>query len=206
MKIDYIEKIFFDLDGTLLNPQCRLYYLFKELTDCDLSFEDYWKLKKRGMNQSDMLDYVGYNTDSKEMFKKLWLNNVERADLLALDEPFEDVVVALHELKLLGFSLYVVTNRQSYDGLTEQLKAIGIFDLFSKVITTFQKYKKDKAIEKAGVRSEKAIFVGDSDEDMKAAMELDIPAVYISRENENVATISYDYKIHSLNEIRGLLS
>ena len=41
-------KIFFDLDGTLINSKMRLYSLFQELVSAsNLSFDEYWNLKKK---------------------------------------------------------------------------------------------------------------------------------------------------------------
>ena len=46
-----MRKIFWDLDGTILDIRQRLYRLFCELNDTQIGFEKYWQLKEAGYNQ-----------------------------------------------------------------------------------------------------------------------------------------------------------
>ena len=49
-------KIFFDLDGTLINSKIRLYSLFQELVPVsNFSFDEYWDFKQNKINHATIL-------------------------------------------------------------------------------------------------------------------------------------------------------
>lgn len=200
-----IDTIFFDLDGTLVNPRWRLYRLFIELTDCKLSYDGYWKLKDMGFNQSRMLREICFSKYSGEEFSRRWLENVEREDLLEMDVLFGDVAGAIAELKGLGIKMHVVTNRQCYKELESELQRLNIRDMFEKVISTFRKCTKADAIRMAGIEIGKAIFVGDSAEDMDAALHLGISGVLIERGPLRTDKVKTDFYIRALNEMNGII-
>ncbi len=200
-----IDTIFFDLDGTLVNPKKRLYKLFIELSGSNIGYDEYWKYKKKGLNQVQMLELVGYEFQH-QLFKKAWLEEVERQDLLSFDDVFDDVFSTLEFAKANSIRMIIVTNRQSYDNLMWELEKIGISDFFDEVITTYQKCSKDRAILSAEIDTTNAFFVGDSKEDMDAAAALGISGVLICRDSniigDNVAT---GFRITNLTELRGIL-
>lgn len=56
-----MKKILWDLDGTLIDPNQRLYSLFCELTgNRSISYAAYWGLKAKGFNQQRMLQEINY--------------------------------------------------------------------------------------------------------------------------------------------------
>ena len=60
-----MRKIFWDLDGTILDIRQRLYRLFCELTDTQIGFGKYWQLKEAGYNQAKMLSYIGSTMEKR---------------------------------------------------------------------------------------------------------------------------------------------
>lgn len=206
MKTDNINTVLFDLDGTLIEPKQRLYALFVELTGSNITFDEYWEYKNKGFNQKQMLKKVGYDFDIDDNFIGKWLANIERSDLLKLDRVFDEVVDVLKELKRDGIRMFIVTNRQSYEGIEQELCNFGIEDNFIGIISTFQNCKKEEAVLNAGIDVSNAIFVGDSSEDMKASKALDITGVLINRASDQKETvIEADYYIKDLSELRGII-
>ena len=205
MKINNIGTVLFDLDGTLVNPSKRLYQLFVELTGCGLSYDEYWELKDQGLNQSKMLQYIHFENCSIEEFSRQWIMNVEREDLLKIDFLFNEVKSILSILKRIDIRLFVVTNRQSYDGLCDELEYLGIFEAFEAIVSTFQKCSKADAVRMANIDINDAIFVGDSREDMQAAKDLGIRGVLVERKSDKDVNIEADYYIRDLNDLRGIL-
>jgi phosphoglycolate phosphatase len=63
-------NLFLDLDGTLLDSKKRLYKLFDFLVpESDLSYEDYWNLKRNAVGHVDILkDKFNYSDRSIEEF------------------------------------------------------------------------------------------------------------------------------------------
>ena len=98
-----------------------------------------------------------------------------------------------------------MTNRQSYDGLCDELEYLGIFEAFEAIVSTFQKCSKADAVRMANIDINDAIFVGDSREDMQAAKDLGIRGVLVGRKSDKDFNIEADYYIRDLNDLRGIL-
>jgi len=204
LKIKGIDTILFDLDGTLIDCKLRQYSLFKELTGCRLSYEEYWNVKNTGFDQQAMLDYVQYKDLSAEKFLVKWKKNIERLDLLLLDKVFDDVSSVLENFKQNKLKLFVVTNRQSYAGLEKQLSELNMIFFFTKLISTLQQCTKEEIIAKTKIQYKNAIFVGDNKEDMDAGKFLKIPRILIDREG-NKFNVEADFYINSLQELREMI-
>lgn len=197
------NTVYFDLDGTIVNPQMRLYSVFSKLTDSDIGYSEYWKYKDEGYDQQKMLNLIGYK-GSYQIFKRRWLDEIEKEPALEMDELYDDVKETLLDLDSDGYSLTVVTNRQSYEGIVRELENFGILDCFKSVVTTYQRCSKDKAITDAGYDVSSAVFVGDSKEDMDAAKSLGVKGILVCR-NFTSGCLGEDTRINSLRELRGLL-
>ena len=71
-------KIFFDLDGTLVDASERLYRLFCDLIpECNFTKEEYWNLKRNKINHQMILEkyFPQYNFDE---FNTKWLSLIEK--------------------------------------------------------------------------------------------------------------------------------
>lgn len=175
-----MRKIFWDLDGTILDIRQRLYRLFCELTDTQIGFEKYWQLKEAGYNQAKMLSYIGSTVEKKE-FHTIWLANVERMELLHYDTLQPGIKEILADLFSGGSEMYIVTNRQCLENVKKQLYHLGINSFFKNIITTEQKFTKAEAVKQQGINAAGGIFIGDSKEDMQAALELNCEAIYLGK-------------------------
>lgn len=199
------DTVFFDLDGTLVDPRPRLYRLFVELTGCELTYDEYWHLKRKGLCQRAMLEHIDYQGDADE-FSKKWLNEVEREDLLKKDIIFPDVIPVLKKLYAQGLKLYVVTNRQSLDEMQHELNWLKIGDYFVQLITTRQCMSKAEAVKEVGINYQRGVFVGDSKEDMEAARKLVVTSVLIQREAKTADDIKVDFYISHMEELESVLN
>ena len=93
-------NIFFDLDGTLINSQQRLYNLFVELCpECKMTYEEYWEIKRQRINQKDFLKkYFNYPDEKCAEIHRLWLEKVEEPERLKQDYLVDGVVEILEKL------------------------------------------------------------------------------------------------------------
>ena len=176
-----MARIFFDLDGTLINSQKRLYLLFCELCpENRFTYEEYWNIKRTHMVQKDFLkQYFHYSDEQTAAFSREYLKRVEDADLMVTDCPvdgMEEVLQSLHRRHM----LYVVTNRQDYEKTIDEIDRFGWRDLFEHILVTEQKSSKAELITHHATVSPHDVFVSDTGEDIKAAQRLGIRSVAVT--------------------------
>ena len=170
-------KIFFDLDGTLINSKQRLYKLFQVLNiKSQLTFNEYWELKKNKIGHETILaDLFNYDTKSINDFKIKWLSLIENEELLSLDVPFEGVTTFLRNLNTRSnYSLFIVTARQHKKRATAQIESFGWKNIFTDVLVTCGKHEKDVLIKQSLSTSNSDWFIGDTGKDIQAGKILGI--------------------------------
>ena len=168
-------NIFFDLDGTLLDSRERLYQLFQHLVpDSKLSFKEYWEFKRNKTGHREILEtYFSYSEEAFYSFERMWMENIELPEWLALDKPFEGVTNYLRELKT-KHSLYLVTARQFEDIATQQINQSGWKGIFKKILVTRNKMDKYNLVKAAVKISGEDWFVGDTGKDIQTGKRLGI--------------------------------
>lgn len=176
-----MANIFFDLDGTLINSQHRLYNLFIELCpECRLTYDEYWRIKREGITQQDLLSqYYNYSLADCSHFKNLWLAKIEEPFRLAQDFLVDGIKDALCAAKS-KHSLYVITNRQSKKLAVDEVRDLGIIDYFENILVTEQKTSKVDLMKKAVSISSTDVLVGDAVEDISYARRLGIISCVVS--------------------------
>ena len=168
-------KIFFDLDGTLIDSRERLYRLFQHLVPASaLTFDEYWNDKRNKIGHSKILkNKFSFSDEEIAGFQKNWMEQIELPKWLAFDKPFEGVTEYLAELKK-QHELYLVTARQFENLVLLQLAGYGWSDIFTKVFVTAQKTEKVDLIKNAVVTDASDWFVGDTGKDIQTGKLLGI--------------------------------
>jgi phosphoglycolate phosphatase len=168
-------KIFFDLDGTLIDSKKRLYELFQKLVSSSVfSYDEYWALKKNKINHKEILSSTfGYGEEEYAAFEKEWMEKIEMPEWLDLDIPFEGVSDYLNKLKE-EHQLYVVTARQSEALALSQLSKFGWGNVFIKVFVTAQKKEKFDLIREAVNPDSSDWLVGDTGKDIQTGKQLGV--------------------------------
>ena len=166
-------KIFFDLDGTLLDSKQRLYQLFQFLVpNSTFTFEKYWHLKQDKVSHKDILSkYFDYTDDKILKFTSEWMILIESSEWLAHDQLFSGVKSFLDTLKEKN-ELYVVTARQFEERTINQIDNLGLSNIFTDVLVTLQKNEKSNLIKKHTIVSSKDWIVGDTGKDVLTGKEL----------------------------------
>lgn len=176
-----LSNLFVDLDGTLIDSKGRQYALFRELLEleCPLSFSDYWRLKRSGATQKDILvNNFGYSREGVETFKKRWMTSVEDVKRLRTDTVIPGIPTALGALSN-SFSVYLVTARQHQTALCEQLEWLGLYKFFREILCTGQQLSKSELVQSRVSASDGDIFIGDTGEDIVAGKSLGITSVAV---------------------------
>lgn len=176
-----MANIFFDLDGTIVNSQGRLYQIFCELCpENKFSYDEYWEIKRTRVTQKEFLQkYFAYSDDKIADFHKKYLAKVEENKYINTDFKVKGIEAVLRKLCQRN-CLYVVTNRQNTDKTIAQIDALGWNGLFKKVLVTNQKTTKAELIESEVGVSAEDIFISDSGEDIKTAKKLGIKSVAVT--------------------------
>lgn len=201
-------KLFFDLDGTLIDSRERLYNLFQCLVpSSELTFDEYWELKKNKMAHPEILKNLFFYSDAEvEKFKTIWLDNIELNKWLDLDKPYDGMNDFLINLKK-SCSLYVVTARQFEDKALNQIEKFGWSKMFEKILVTKQKQEKKDLIKTVQGLNSSDWIIGDTGKDIQTGKELGIKTIavlsgFMNRENlleynpdmifNNVTEISFE--------------
>jgi len=203
-KIKYM-RIFFDLDGTLINSKLRLYSLFQKLVPQSvLTYNEYWEYKKNKFSHSMLLNQI-FNLDENEIdiFETKWMELIEVDCYLKFDKPFEGVTEHLIRLKEKGFILFVVTARQFKEKVCSQLRLFGWENIFHEVLVTEQKNKKEELMKPHLSLCNDNWIIGDTGMDISVGKKLGIKTVAVLSGFQNLAVLSAykpDYILKNIKE------
>lgn len=196
--------LFLDLDGTLLDSTQRLYQLFNFLVpESDLSFIQYWELKKNAIGHAAILkDKFNYSPASIIQFQQQWHNLIEHPDWIAYDKPLAGVTEKLIDLSE-RYSLILVTARQFVTIAKQQVEQFEWKELFDELLITEQKTEKENLILQNIRVFKDDWFIGDTGKDILAGKFLKInTAAVLSgfRSRENLVKYSPDIIIRSITD------
>lgn len=199
-------NVFFDLDGTLLDSRERLYQLFQHLVpDSKLSFYEYWELKRNKIGHKEILKtHFSYSDEAFSSFEKIWMENIELPEWLALDKPFDGITNYLRELKI-KHSLYIVTARQFEDVAIQQINQNGWKGIFEKILVTCKKMEKYDLIKSAVEVSNEDWFVGDTGKDIQIGKQLGINTAAVLSgflNRDRLVEYNPDLIVYNANELK----
>lgn len=174
-------NVFFDLDGTLIDSRQRLYQLFQRLVpQSQLSFDDYWNLKRNKVDHSTILrEYFNYTPEYFMIFEKNWIKLIESKEYLVIDQPFEGITEFLLHLKKINVNIYLVTARQKISGVKYQLEKFGWNQLFDEILVTEQKKEKAELIKPFIDSNQDNWVIGDTGNDIQVGKSLGIKTVAV---------------------------
>jgi len=172
-------RIFFDLDGPLLDVAERYYHVHKGIVAgqavASLSLEEFWELKRRQASIEELLAGAGPEL-SPARYRQAWLESIEEPAALAHDRL---VPGALSVLQVLAshHELFLVTLRRDGGTLQWQLDRLGLGSYFLRILwgqTNGEEgwRSKVKRIQAAGLAQGPAAIVGDTEVDVRAGKEL----------------------------------
>lgn len=174
-------EIIFDLDGTLINCEERLYRLFQNLVpESNLSKKEYWDLKRNKKNHEYILTNIfGKDAEFIENFNNSWLIYIEKKQYLDLDQLFDYTISGLNDL-LKNNILYLVTSRQSRSMLMYELECLNLKGYFKEIYVTEHKTDKYSLINSNIQIKDDTILVGDTGYDVNTGKRLGIKTMAVS--------------------------
>jgi phosphoglycolate phosphatase len=185
-------KIFFDLDGTLIDSKLRLYSLFQELVpESNLTYEEYWKYKKSKFSHLMLLNQIfNFDQNKIEEFEIKWMKLIETDSSLKLDKPIEGATEYLIQLKEKGIILSIVTARQYKEKVFSQLTQFGWENIFNEVLVTEQINKKEELIKPFLSPCNDNWIIGDTGMDINVGKKLGIKTVAVLSGFQNEEVLS----------------
>tara|TARA_B110000240_G_scaffold196663_1_gene249445 strand:- start:1325 stop:1945 length:621 start_codon:yes stop_codon:yes gene_type:complete len=198
-------KIFFDLDGTLIDSKLRLYNLFQKLVPQSiLTYNEYWEFKMNKISHSMILRQVfNFGEIDIKLFEAKWMELIETENLLKFDKPFVGITDHLTKLKKKGILLYVVTARQFKTKVISQLELFGWSTIFQDILVTGQKNKKENLIKPFLEGDEENWIIGDTGMDIIVGKKLGIKTAAVLSgflNKEVLLTYEPDYILENIIE------
>ena len=138
----------------------------------------FWRAKRSGKTTLEALHLQGLETKRATQASTIWIEEIEGKRWLVLDELFPDVFEALKQLGERN-SLILLSARRDADALFWQLKQLGLSSILSEIITVPPTQAIQRKAE-ALVSLQPAVFVGDTESDLKAAQQAEIPFIAVS--------------------------
>lgn len=199
------RKIFFDLDGTLVDCSERIYQLFRKLEPRYTSSKEiYWEERKVLENQKEFLEkHFDYKIENILEFRERWMTFIESLEFIMMDKPLECATELLEKLHK-DNELYVITARQKISTTMEQMKQFGWDKFFKKVLVTEQKTDKASLIAANCKVEPTDVIVGDIGEDIVYGKTLGIRTVAVTsgfRSEEVLRTFEPDILVSGVKEI-----
>lgn len=182
-----IETIYLDLDGPLLNGKFRHHYCYSKILNqhgfSGLEIEEYWNKKRALIDRKALLSLSGC-VHLYDEFLAEWLSVIETREALSLDTLQLGALECLVSWVKAGKKIILVTLRSNKENTIFQLGALGLLDLLDDVLICdhskggLGKAEKVRDSCSKGLSLSKAIWVGDTEADWQAAVELCLP-VYL---------------------------
>lgn len=213
--IEISGTIFLDLDGTLLDTSLRHYKLYrdildkKELSDSEskLPPEKFWKMKRAGIKTRDILP-LSFSEEVIASFEEEWLQKIEKKSYMQYDELFPGIKNTLYCLNK-EFDLILVTLRNNRENLQWELSKLGLNSYFKFILSGKGPKTKLVADYLTGNHNEKCMIVGDTEEDIKTGLELEMLTISVTcgiRSREFLEQFNPDFFISDLKEILDIIN
>lgn len=206
-------KIYFDLDGPILNPKKR-YWLshFRAVTALGGTpygdANSYWKQKQNFTPKPEILAQCKLQAGKESDYLELYAKNVENPELLKIDRLQPHARRVLSELSS-SHELVAVSARACVENTNAQLEFLHLTDLFTAVLIagvkpgTTQHVSKTKLIKVEASRTGiiGKIIIGDTDAEVETARMLGIISVVVTnglRTKSYLKQFNPDYLIRNI--------
>lgn len=210
-----IQKIFCDLDGTLIDVSERNYRVYAEVTaefgGSPLNKADYWELKRKRTKWPELLHISGLPADIEIEYLTKFVEKIESPEYLKLDTLMVGAVEAVKKMAA-QCQVYLVSLRRNYHNLTVQLDSLGLERYFAKVLSGHSETDGyDKKIELIGgeLNDSRGAIIGDTEADVVTGKQLGMVTIALTsgvRDGQFLRSLEPDYLLPGIREVPKVLS
>lgn len=207
-------KIFFDLDGTLIDVAPRHYRVYAEIAKSfggvPLPQAEYWQLKRSKTKWPAILEKSNLNAGAENDFLAQFIQKIEQIDYLKIDKLFPDAEKVLAETSK-HHECFLVSLRRNQENLLKQIEWLGLTKYFTKILTGHSETdgydKKIELVEAELTKDGSGMIVGDTEADIVTGNELGLITVAILsgiRDKEFLSPLKPQYILSSIKEMPSL--
>ena len=203
-------KVFFDLDGTLLDIAPRHYEVYKDVViyfgGQPLSQQVYWELKRKKTKWPLLLPKSKLNPDIEQDFLNVFIDKIESTEYLKKDKLFPGALVELSRISVL-YKCYLVSLRRKHDNLIKQISWLGLAPFFTEVLAGHS--ESDGHDVKTNIISNKlkassGVIIGDTEADIVTGKNLHLTTIALTtgiRDDKFLMALEPDYIIDSIQQL-----
>ena len=207
-----IKNIYVDLDGPILDVSERYFFVHTSICrelgmSSTFGKKEYWEKKRAKEPVHKILD-CRENQLVVSQYKKKWLQEIEKKDVLELDKIFPYVTTTLESLQK-KYYMVLVTLRRESEIVVDEITKLNLSKYFKKILVVDSTEKpphvsKYEAVSLSFDFDRNAIFVGDTEVDILAAKMLGIKSAMVLSgiRNESIArALNPDFIINDIREL-----
>lgn len=203
-------KIFFDLDGPILDVSEKYYRVYVDLV-MEYGYHpvpklDYWEYKRRRIPDETILEFSGIN-GWVEDYRQRRKSRIETLEYLSYDHIWPGVLPMLQDLAS-ETSIILVTLRNSRESLKWELKNLGLLDVFTHVLSASgdnagverEQVKIHLVRDALGLQPFPGWFIGDTETDIRTGQVLGLRTAAVTfgiRTAEQLVSVKPDVLIET---------
>lgn len=199
--------IFLDLDGPIFDGKYKQYICYEEILNSihkkAIDPDKYWNLKREKKSNNDILELSGLSITEINSFKAKWLNNIESKKYLKNDKLKKNVFETLSKWES-NFNINLVTQRNNCENLHWQLEYFGISKYFNQIFCCDALRFRTKYDAVKHISFDKAIVIGDTENDQNLAEKLGVPFLAITTGIRNQKHLNANYYFSEISDIQNI--
>jgi phosphoglycolate phosphatase len=204
-----LNKVFFDLDGTLIDVASRHYRVYSELTQqfggTPLEKNTYWDMKRKKTKWPQLLPASGLSPRIEREFLEAFIPRIEDPEYLKIDQLYPD---ALSTVKTLTerFECYLVSLRRNQTNLLAELGWLGLQPHFVRILSGHSEsdgYDKKIELISAELGDAGGVIIGDTEADIITGKELGLTTIAVTsgiRDEQFLQALEPDYVIEHIGQ------
>lgn len=208
-------KIFFDLDGTLVDVSARHHKVYCDVvakfSGNALNKDEYWNLKRNKASWEDILPLSKIGADLKDEFLEEFIKLIENKDYLKLDKLIPGALKTARYLYSAN-TCYLVSLRRNPENLEAEINWLGLRPYFHKVLSGHSETDgsdvKTLLIRNA-LAENTGTIIGDTEADVLTGKDLGLTTIAVTsgiRSQEFLEHLNPNYICSTIAELPGVLA